>query len=531
MMRGSVLMITIIENDEIILSEENSRVFLTIISDRYNLKKVDELTRNHPRLKVSNFMAVKKAVESGSKDPIELGTWLDSMELEISNDKMQALITIYESQTFIKENIEKIQQHIQQLLLENKIIFGIQSLDLTNIKTGKSYIIAKGLPPEKGPDAKITYLQQAEKTPVINKDGKADYFDMNFLVEISEGSWLGEKIPPQNGIPGKNILGELVAAPIGEDFPLKYDTNSAYEVEEEGKTVLRSKTKGVIGEVNGILTVQKHLVIDGDVGLETGNLKFDGSIRVKGTVMAGYSIIASGDISIESNEGVHAAELIKSSEGDVFIRGGIFGRGVTNVEAYRNIYLKHANECTLEANDNIHIGYYSLGSTIYCDQLFLDERKGKIIGGKAIAINSITSAYSGNNSERKTELIVQGIDRKILAENAKTKAQELIKLQEESTKLNVNLSQLNKFKTSMNVQQIAVYEQTKQKLNAVQREVKELDQEIQRILKMLRQTNDYFVHITREANPGTVIQIGNKSSYLVKQTKGKFKLENGELNV
>ena len=42
---------------------------------------------------------------------------------------------------------------------------------------------------------------------MINEDGKADYFDMNFLVEIIEGSWLGEKIPPQQGIPGKNILG------------------------------------------------------------------------------------------------------------------------------------------------------------------------------------------------------------------------------------------------------------------------------------------------------------------------------------
>ena len=94
---------------------------------------------------------------------------------------------------------------------------------------------------------------------------------------------------------------------IGDDLPLKYDTKSAYEVEEDGKTVLRSKTNGIIGELNGVLTVQNHLLIDGDVGLETGNLKFDGSIQVRGTVMPGYSIIASGDISIESTEGVNAA--------------------------------------------------------------------------------------------------------------------------------------------------------------------------------------------------------------------------------
>lgn len=521
----------IMENDEIMLSAENGRVFMTIKKDRYNLKKVDELTRNHPRLKISNFMAVKKAVESGSRDPIEVGNWIESMELEISSDKMEAFITIYESHNFIQDNLESLQMNVQKLLEDNQIVYGHQPYDLHAIKTGKSYIIAKGLPSQKGADAKITYLQQAEKTPVINEDGKADYFDMNFIVEINEGSWLGEKIPAGQGIAGRNILGESVPALMGDDFPLKYDTKSAYEVEEDGKTILRSKTKGVIGEVNGALTVQKHLVIDGDVGLETGNLAFDGSIQIRGTVMSGYSVVSSGDISIESNEGVHSAELIKSTEGDVFIKGGIFGKGVTKVEAHHNIFVKHANECTLEAKDTIHIGSYSLGATIFCDELVLDERKGKIIGGKVIAINSITSAYSGNNSERKTELIVPGIDRKILTENAKTKAQEMMKLQDEMTKLNFTLSQLNQFKSSMTVQQVAIYEQTKQKCNEIQREVKELDEEIQKILKMLRQTSDYFIHITREANPGTVIQIGNKSSYLTKQTQGKFKLENGELNV
>lgn len=521
----------IIDNDEIILSAQNGRVFMTIKNDRYNLKKVDELSRNHPRLKISNFLALKKAVESGSHDPVEVGNWIDSMELEISSDKMEAYIAIYESQKFIQENLEILQMNIQKLLRDNQIIYGFQPLDLSTIKTGKSYIIAKGLAPEKGPGAKISYLQQAEKTPVINDDGKADYFDMNFIVEINEGSWLGEKIPAQQGIPGKTILGETIPAQIGDDFPLKYDSKSVYEIEENGKTVLRSKTKGIIGEVNGILTVQKHLVIDGDVGLETGNIKFDGSIQVKGTVMAGYSIVSSGDISIESNEGVHSAELIKSTEGDVFIKGGIFGRGITKVEAQHHIFVKHANDCTLEAKENIYIGFYSLGATIFCAELILDERKGKIIGGKAIATNSITSAYSGNSSERKTELIVQGIDRKILTENAKTKAQEMLKLQEEATKLNFSLSQLGQFKSSMAVQQVAIYEQTKQKYNENQRKVKELDEEIKRILKMVRQTSDNFIDITKEANPGTIIQIGNKSSLLTKQTKGKFKLENGELNV
>ena len=125
-----------IENDEIILSEDNGRVFMTIKKERYNLKKVDELTRNHPRLKILDFMAVKKAVDSGSHEPIELGTWLDSMELEISSDKMQAMLTIYESPKFIQDNLDNLQMNIHKLLQDNHIVFGQRPLDLMSIKTG-----------------------------------------------------------------------------------------------------------------------------------------------------------------------------------------------------------------------------------------------------------------------------------------------------------------------------------------------------------------------------------------------------------
>ncbi|WP_093265739.1 DUF342 domain-containing protein [Psychrobacillus sp. OK032] len=519
------------QNEEITLSEENGRVFIAITNDGYNLKKFDELTRKHTRLKVSNFLALKKALEHKSHDPIEVGSWIESMELEISEDKMEALLTIFESQTYIQENLAEIHSNIQKVLQEQRIIYGHRPIDLLSVKSGKTYIVAKGLPPEKGENAKVTYLDQAEKKPVVKEDGNTDFFDMNFIVEIKEGSWLGEKMPPQKGEDGINIFGESVPAELGDDIQLKYDTKSAYEVEEDGKTVLRSKTNGIIGVVNGVLSVQRHLVIDGDVGLETGSLTFDGSIRVKGTVMAGYSVIASGDISIEGKEGVNAAELIKSTEGDVYIKGGIFGRGVTKVEAYKNIFIKHANECTLEAKEDIHIGFYTLGSIIAANQILVDEHKGKIIGGKTIAVNSITAAYSGNSLERKTELIVQGIDRKILKENAKEKAEEMIKLQEKISNLNVQISHFNQLKNAMTVQQIAVFEQTKQKYNHLQVEIKEIDAEIQRILRTLRQPKDYHIHITKEANAGTIIQIGYKSSVLSSPTKGKFKIENGELNV
>ena len=68
------------------------------------------------------------------------------------------------------------------------------------------------------------------------------------------------------------MLGQEVAVP-GRDYPIKYDTKSAYEVEEDGKIVIRSKIAGVLDDdVKGMIGVNRHLPINGDVGVETGNL-------------------------------------------------------------------------------------------------------------------------------------------------------------------------------------------------------------------------------------------------------------------
>ena len=65
----------------------------------------------------------------------------------------------------------------------------------------------------------------------------------------------------------------------------------------------------------------------------------------------------------------------------------------------------------------------------------------------------------------------------------------MIKLQEEMSKLNVQIDQLSQLKNTMTVQQIAVYEQTKQKYNKMQQDVQEIDAEMQRILKDPASTN------------------------------------------
>lgn len=519
------------ENHFFELIKKDGKVYIHTKQPGFMLKDFDSIVHQHPRIKLTNFALLKKGLNEVTDSPVEIGIWLPSIVVEISRDKMSASLFVYETAEYIKTNVQSLQEKVEKLLAENSITYGILNVKLESVVSAKATLIAQGTPPVQGEDAQISYLELPERKPVIGEDGKADYYDMNFIYKIEEGAWLGEKIHARPGIPGINIYGESIPAPWGQDFQLKYDRKSALEVEEEGKTVLRSKISGVVEEHEGMVSVNHHLPIAGDVGIETGNIEFNGTVSINGTVQPGFSVIANGDISIEHPEGVSGAKLIKSLYGDIFIRGGIFGLGETLVEAAGDIFVKHVNDAHLTAGNNLNIGFYSLGSKLSAHSILVDERKGKIIGGTAIAKRTIVTAFTGNRLERPTELIINSINKAESLEGIKYKASLLKSLQEDMLQLETQIDRILPVIHTLTQRQLAALEQTKQKLASHKETAQNLDREIKQLMIDLRNIGKAEIHVTKAAHPGTCIQIGEKSTVLTSVTNGRFLIENGELNV
>lgn len=521
---------TIIHNDYFELEHQGDKVLIRVSQSGFSLKQFDMILRAHPRIKLTNFSSLKNALEQATNDRVEIGLWLPNIEVEVAKDKMSATVTVYETLDVIMQDEAALQQQITAALQQHHVVFGIQAIPANMIVTGKAVLIARGVEPIDGDDAKITYLPKPERKPVIKEDGKADYYDMNFITEIREGSWLGEKILATDGIAGTNVLGQSIPAKKGRDFPIRYDKKSSYEEEAEGKIIIRSKISGILTDDKGMIKVSHHLPIAGDVGVETGNLQFDGSITIRGTVTAGFRVIAKGDISIEGANGVSGAELIKSLEGDIYIRGGIFGLGKTKIEAGGSIFVKHVNEANLEAGEEINIGAYAVGSNLRAHTITVDERKGKLMGGEAIAKSSITTAISGNHLERRTNLIIDSVNKQEAYAEIQERAQAFKDYQQRISDLErvlVQLEQLPTLDAKQKIMQKQVKEQHAELLDTLMKE----DFEIKEMMEKVRQTGKEEILITKQAHPGTYIQIGKKSSLFTKEKKGRFKLEFGELNV
>lgn len=518
-----------IQNEYFKLFVQNNDVVILPMKTGYLLKSFDLITRQYPRLKIDSFSGLRKALTQLGEEHI-IGTWLPLVEATVSSNKLVLEVIINANMQEIEEDKTKLIEEVNRVLDQLGVVYGRQDLQDATIKPGAAIIGAEGKEPVKGADAVVTYIKQPPRKPVIREDGTANHYEMNFVFPIEENQWLGEKQLPQEGEDGVDIFGGVIPALKGNDVALQYDRKSVYEKEEDGKIVLYALHGGALEYTKGLVSVGKLLVITGDVGPETGSITFDGAVKIYGTVRAGYSVVATDDISIEAHEGITNAKLIQTSAGDIYIKGGVFGGGVTTIEAQGKIYLKHANNCKLYGSE-IHVGLYLFGTDASANRVYVDRHKGRIIGGTVEALYTIECAVSGNLHERETILRAQGVDRKVLYKEVQEMAQELKESQELVGRLKVHLEKLAKSSSNLSRQQTDIHKKTVQTIEANEIEIIKLDKEIQTSIKRLQSSENVQIEVTKEAFPGTTLQVEKLSTILNRSAAGVFKVVDGVLNV
>ncbi len=510
----------LIQNEFFDLLVQEEKVILRTKKNGFPLKSFDAITREHPRLKIISFPVLRKALTEVEAEHI-IGNWIPTIEVAIAADKMTAQLYINVSSKEFEENKQSILKQAEKVLDDAGVIYGRKTLQDEPFKPGEPIIAAVGRKPQKGEDAVVSYIEIPERRPMIREDGSADYFEMNFVTPIKQGDWLGEKTPAQEGIDGKDVLGNDLPAQRGDDAKIYFDRKSVTDEQEADKVVLRASHGGALESIDGLIGVGKQLIISGDVGPETGSIKFDGSVAVYGTVLAGFSVNATGDISVEGNEGITNAKEIQSSEGDIYIKGGIFGGGLTIVEAQGNIFVKHANNCKLYGKE-VHVGLYLLGAEVIAESVFIDKNKGKIIGGEIEALYKIECAFAGNSHERKTILSAKGIDKEVMYMEIQEMAKSLKERQGIIEKLEQHALPFRNSGSLLKGPQAEAYEKMLETIESNRDAIVELDKEIQLGLRKIKQAVPAQIEVTREAYPGTIIQIGSKSSTLHSYDKRHF---------
>ncbi|MFB0981171.1 MAG: FapA family protein [Alteromonadaceae bacterium] len=302
---------------------------------------------------------------------------------------------------------------VVEALKENNVIKGIIKKNLINIvkdgiklQGGKSISteIAKGKISINGKNGYIKYLVDDPVERVMRPkkldNGNVDMRELGDLIFVKTGRKLAQVIPPTYGSKGFNVIGKIIDAVPGENFSLEESEGSSFL--DENNNILIAAIDGMPKYLDKSVTVNKLLEIENiDVG--SGNIRFDGSIYVKGDVCEGMELSASEDIVIG---GVVESATITSG-GDITIALGIIGRQVsesdelensTVLQAKGDISAQFVQYADISSKGNIKVVQYIshcqiiVEGDLWVGNLTSEKADGKIFGS---FIQSGSSIYTG----------------------------------------------------------------------------------------------------------------------------------------
>ncbi len=500
--------------DEIVYSDEFIKIYLLAdglyieyFKSGMTFNQLNGIITSYPQFQIIDFNVIKDAIGSAPRPPKKFGIMKERMLIKVSDDGLKATIiyNLPKKELDIK-NRDSLVKETYENLSKNNIIFGIKrELFFGDLEAGKPYVIAEGEASVDGKDSVIKMYELSERKPEIKEDGKTDYYELKLINKVKAGDWLGERIEATDGFPGRTVTGVTLKTNKGKNAPLLYDKNSVYEILVNNKTTLYSKINGAANYVDGKISVSNHLEIDGDVDFNTRNIEFDGYVTVKGTVLDGFSVIATKDIEINSPLGLGNVKEIKSLEGSIFIKGGIVAKDPIQISAKNDIFTKFVNNVILRCGGIAHMGFYCINSNVYAKEVFIESTKGNIIGGNIKAELKVTAPVIGSALEVKTVVEVTGFNRNALTEKLESVVRKIESLRNEQVSLKQELSTASQ--NEMTSVEARIYNKNLLRLNEIREELKALEYERKSLTRNLRTKGDGEITITKKVFPNCTLII------------------------
>ena len=314
--------------------------------------------------------------------------------------------------------------------LDNKkVTFGIDQEAVNRLSAPENILtlqkLASCVPPVPGEDGRTEeHFPRTVGTPqlVENDQGIVDFDNLNWLTHIDAGTVICDIVQPTQGKPGTNIQGNPIRPYNGKRAALPKGDNVI--LNEEG-TSLVAKVDGQISFRDGKFHVNNVIVIKGDVDLSTGSIDVQGDVVIHGTVRAGFTVNASGNVTIGG--------LVEGSQitagGSVMVGRGMNGNVTGSITAGQDVVCKYMENAT------VHVwGDVRMDSIVNCDisargKVVVKSGRGIIVGGTVRAMGGIEAKVIGNRAGRLTILSI-GPTPWSLREKAKIE-EELEKIQQE----------------------------------------------------------------------------------------------------
>ncbi len=435
----------------------------------------------------------------------------EETSVRVSEDGMKAIFRFYppsDGGTMVDEN------EVLGDMKANKIKAPLDTEVFNNFLSDRkyctSYVLATGTEPEEGTDGEIKYLFNTDPSmkPTVNPDGSVDFFHLNTVTACGKDQVVAELIPSVPGKDGSNVYGERLAPRQVSDVRFNHGPN--LHVSDDGKQL--------ISDIDGhIELVQDKIFVSGVLELEnvdtsTGNIEnYEGNLLIKGNVIAGFKVKATGDIEIKGV--VEGAEV--EAGGQITVVRGVNGMEKGVLKAGRNVVVKYIENATVEAGQNVTTECIINSKVIAGGGIYVDGKKGFISGGNVRALKEIDAKIIGSDMGGDTILEV-GVDPQ--------SKERLTYLMKENERLNQNgkkiqpvllaFQQKLKKGEKFSPEQIQQAKMLSDQLIGIQKQIADNNSEIEGLNSELESGVDAVIKVSNVAYAGTRLTISDSTMVL-----------------
>lgn len=269
--------------------------------------------------------------------------------------------------------------------------------------------------------------------------------------------------------------------------------------------------------------------VNGDVDYRTGNIDFVGTVVIRGNVLTGFRVRASGDIRIVG--GIEGADI--ETDGSIEITEGILAGGKGVVKAGKTVKSSFIQEGNIIAGEDVIVSQSIMHSNVMAGRnVECMGAKGLIVGGNIQAGEKISARIIGNSTSTATELAV-GVNPEL--------RQKLAQLRTEVRTLVINLDKTEKALALLDQLAAAGQLSTERlemraKLNATKKQNLEtetqLKEELLEIEKTLEDTQTACVEVKNAIYGGTKIVIGRYTKFIKERSERvRFHYSEGDITV
>lgn len=366
----------------------------------------------------------------------------------------------------------------------------------------KSIILAKGTKPIEGHDASIEYMFNVDRKakPQLNEDGTVDFHRLNNISHIVAGDVLAVLNKEDLGTSGVDVYGNEVKPRKVEKMKLRYGNN--IKISEDG-TKITSMVDGHVTLDGDRVSVSNVYNAPADVDNSTGDIEYNGSVTIKGSVLTGFMVRAKGDIEIFGV--VEGATIV--AEGDIIIHRGISGMNKSKIVSRGNLVSKFIESA------NVAVGGYIETDTILHSMvsakgdIYVRGKNGNIIGGNVRSTTLIEATCIGSPMGTTTCVEV-GSDPAIMDRVNKIK-KDITEKTAEKEKLTQMILLYNKRKSQgkLETSKIPIMAATAKNILALDEEISKLSEQYEKDTDLLAENVNAKIVALHNIYQGTKVTI------------------------